>query len=231
MVGIADDHSIVRIEKPLDEEERLCSLIADSITPPLLPNIELITVEGKTLVVIEFFVSSARQHWIKRERPEARVYVRLGSTTRQADPELVAELRRWADGVSFDEMPIPQLSADAPDLPASCSWFGEWVKLGRQTLRTLRLLTQHQGRWVPDKGAVLLLGKERELHFLAWVQCGRFVATDKADIFVHQDIREPLPAAVESVMLLIKKHAMRGADFSATRRKDVWSILSAPIQI
>jgi ATP-dependent DNA helicase RecG len=225
VIGIADDHSIVGVEKPLDEEERLCSLIADSIAPRLLPNIELTTVEDKTLLVIEVFVSSARPHWIKSEGPEAGVYVRLGSTTRQADPELVAELRRSAEGVSFDEMPMPDLSADALDLVAARQWFGESVKLDRQALRTLRLLTQHQGRWVPTKGAVLLFGKERELHFPdAWVQCGRFAGTDKARIFDHQDIREPLPTAVESTMLFLKKHAMRGADFSAVRRKDVWSI-------
>jgi ATP-dependent DNA helicase RecG len=56
------------------------------------------------------------------------------------------------------------------------------------------------------------------------VQCGRFIGTDKAQIFVHIDIREHLPTAVDSVMLFLKKHAMRGADFSAVRRKDVWSI-------
>ena len=33
-----------------------------------------------------------------------------------------------------------------------------------------------------------------------------------------------LPVAVERVMEFLKKHAMRGADFSELRRKDVWSI-------
>jgi ATP-dependent DNA helicase RecG len=35
---------------------------------------------------------------------------------------------------------------------------------------------------------------------------------------------EPLPQAVESIMLFLKKHAMRGADFSEIQRKDIWSI-------
>ena len=100
VIGIADDHAIVGVDNPLDEEERLCSLIADHIAPRLLPNIELTTVEGKTLLVVEVFVSSTRPHWIKSEGPEAGVYVRLGSTTRRADPELVAELRSSADGVA-----------------------------------------------------------------------------------------------------------------------------------
>ena len=42
--------------------------------------------------------------------------------------------------------------------------------------------------------------------------------------FDHIEIHEHLPIAVERVMEFLKKHAMRGADFSKLRRRDVWSI-------
>jgi len=38
------------------------------------------------------------------------------------------------------------------------------------------------------------------------------------------EIDEPLPKAVDEVMLFLKKHALRGAGLSEVRRKDVWSI-------
>lgn len=50
-VGIDDDRSIGGVENPLNEEERLCNLIADSIAPRLVPNVELLTVEGKRLLL------------------------------------------------------------------------------------------------------------------------------------------------------------------------------------
>ncbi len=63
------------------------------------------------------------------------------------------------------------------------------------------------------------------MHFPdAWIQCGRFFGTEKLDIFDHVEIDEPLPKAVDEVMLFLKKHAYRGADLSEIRRKDVWSI-------
>jgi predicted HTH transcriptional regulator len=72
---------------------------------------------------------------------------------------------------------------------------------------------------------MLLFGKDRVMIFPdAWRQCGRFIGTDRADIFDHIDIHEHLPVAVESIMEFLKKHAMRGADFSELRRKDVWNI-------
>src|SRR6056297_2365686 len=65
IVGLADDRHPVGVEDPLAEEERLCNLIADSISPRLVPSVELATVDGKTLLVVELFLSGTRPHFIK----------------------------------------------------------------------------------------------------------------------------------------------------------------------
>ncbi len=225
IVGVDDDRRVNGVEHPLDEEERICSMIADSIAPRLVPNVELMTVEGKTVLVVEVFLSGLRPHYMKAEGPENGVYVRLGSTNRQADRELIAELRRTSEGIAFDELPMPQLSTEDLDLVSMKSLFHGDRKLGEEELITLKLLTHEQGRLVPTKGAVLLFGKDRIRYFPdAWMQCGRFVGQDKAEIFDHIELHDHLPQAVESILLFLKKHAMRGADFSEIRRKDVWSI-------
>ncbi|MBN6740321.1 putative DNA binding domain-containing protein [Acidithiobacillus sp. MC6.1] len=225
VLGVTNDRQNVGIEQPLDEEERLCNLIADAIAPRLVPNIELLTIEGKTLLVVEVYPSGQRPHWLKAEGPDNGVFVRLGSTNRQADRELVAELRRSVEGTGFDEMPMPDLSVEDLDIAAAQQLFGTSRTLDEKTLLTLKLLSPHQGKLVPTKGAVLLFGKERLRHFPdAWIQCGRFFGTEKLDIFDHIELDQPLPKAVDEVMLFLKKHAMRGADLSEVRRKDVWSI-------
>ena len=55
IIGVDDDRRVRGVAQPLDEEERICSLIADSISPRLVPNVELTTVAGKTLLVVEVF--------------------------------------------------------------------------------------------------------------------------------------------------------------------------------
>jgi len=225
VIGVTDDKKLMGVNHPLDEEEQLCNLIADSISPHLVPNIEMITVDGKTLMIVEVFLSNARPHWLNAEGAENGVYVRLGSSNRKADHGLIAELHRSVAGVAFDEMPMPELSANDLNLDAAQQAFGDIRRLDKQSLLTLKLLTHHQGKLVPTKGAVLLFGKQREHYFSdAWIQCGRFFGTKKIDIFDHLDIHEPLPQAVDAVMLFLKKHAFRGADLSNVRRKDVWSI-------
>ncbi|MBU3916524.1 putative DNA binding domain-containing protein, partial [bacterium] len=212
------------IDNPLDEEERLCSLIADSVEPKLVPHVELITISGKTLLMAEVFLSNSRPHWISREGSEA-VYVRLGSTNRRADRELIAELKRSADNVAFDELPKPHLTVDDIDLKAVSEVFNNGKDLSEYQLLTLKLLVREQGRLVPTNGAILLYGKQREQFFPdAWVQCARFRGKSKATMVDHIEIHDHLTIVVEQMMSFLKKHAMQQSDFSDLKRKDTWNI-------
>ncbi len=102
IIGVEDDSkAVLGVENPLDEEERLCSLIADNIEPRLVPNVEMVSFEDKTLLIVEVYPSGSRPHWLKKEGAEEGVYVRLGSTNRKADRELIAEHKR---GVDFSEL-------------------------------------------------------------------------------------------------------------------------------
>ena len=226
IVGVDDStREPVGITSPLDEEERLGNLIADSISPRLVPNIEMITIADQTLLIVEVFVSNARPHYLRSEGSEKGVYVRLGSSNRQADVQLIAELSRSREGIVFDEMPMAELSIADLDRVVAQQWFGDRRKLDEAGLITLKLLRQEQGKLVPTRGAVLLFGINRTFHFPdAWVQCGRFLGQDKAAIFDHIELDQPLPQMVESILLFLKKHGMRGADFSEIQRRDVWNI-------
>lgn len=87
VIGVADDRRAVGVADPLDEEERICSLIADAIAPRLVPNVELMSVGDTTLLVVEVYPSSARPHYLHSQGPEQGVYLRLGSSNRQAGPD------------------------------------------------------------------------------------------------------------------------------------------------
>ena len=108
---------------------------------------------GRTYVVaVEVYPSSRRPHYLKSAGPERGVYVRVGSSNRQADKELIAELKRFASGESYDEEPLPDLGSEAIDFRAASESFASMRKLKRSDLDTLRVLTKHQGRRVPTIG-------------------------------------------------------------------------------
>ena len=203
LIGVEDDHTVLGISgDPLDEEERLCNMIADSIAPRLIPNIELIPYDELTLLAIEVFPSQLRPHYLKQRGEQQGVFVRLGSTNRQADLPLVEELKRTVTGKGFDELPLQEAEAGDIDFSALTEAFKTIRPLAKDDMPKMRLLTRIQDRLVPTVGGMLLFGKRRD-HFFpdAWIQCGRFIGTEKIHIFDHIDINVPLPKAVAEIML------------------------------
>ena len=175
LVGVEDRSGHVRgVRGPLDLEERLANLISDRVAPRLVPDIEILPWRRNQVLAVEVHPSPTRPHYLKAEGLERGVYVRVGSTNRRADRELVEELRRFARGAAFDEQPIPGIDSEALDFRAASESFAILWKLPRRDLDTLRLMTEHQGQRVPNVGGMLLFGKDRERHFPdAWVQAGR----------------------------------------------------------
>ena len=121
LVGVEDRSRHIRgVTEPLDLEERAANLISDSIRPRLLPDLEIVSYRNTQLLAIRVYPSPARPHYIARAGLEGGAYVRVGSTNRQADAELVAEMQRFASGQFFDERPMPGLDPEALDFRVLC---------------------------------------------------------------------------------------------------------------
>ncbi|PWJ62271.1 helix-turn-helix domain-containing protein [Rathayibacter iranicus] len=223
IIGVSDDGTVVGVTDPFAEEERIASLIADTIEPQLVPAIDLATVGNRTVLIVDVPLSTRRPHYVRAQGMNGGVYVRLGSTTRQADPALVAELERTARGVAFEDLPEPRASLTDLDLARLGEVRGrattaqDLVSLGLAVLQGTRVVPTHAG---------ILASCPDPTRFLpsAWIQCGRLRGADGTDLFDQIEIHKPLPEAVEDVMAFLTKHAYRSGVFGSARRKDVYSI-------
>jgi predicted HTH transcriptional regulator len=210
LVGVEDGTGNVRgVADPLALEERLANLITDSIAPRLLPDLEILTYRKTQVVAVQVYPSPARPHHLVRSGVQAGTYVRVGSTNRRADAELIAEMQRFALGQAFDEGPMPGLDSEAIDFRAASESFAEVRSLRKRDLATLRLVTEHQGRRVPTAGGVLLFGIDRLRHF--------------PDAWIHQrdSVRGKSPTRSGSL------HAPRALDSQPWWRKG-WCARSVP---
>lgn len=226
LVGVEDKTRRIRgVRDPLDLEERVANLISDLILPRLVPEIEILTWRRMQVLAVQVYPSPNRPHYLKREGPEGGVYLRVGSTNRRADRELVNELRRSARGETYDEQPMPDLDSEALDFRAASESFAAVRKLSRSDLETLRLLTIHQGRKVPTVGGMLLFGRDRDRHFPdAWIQAGRFGGTDKSRIIDSAEIRSYPVLAIEEAIAFLHKHLLHGAEIGTVRRRERWNL-------
>lgn len=226
LIGVTDRTREIRgIGDALDLEERAANLISDSIQPRILPDLEVISYRNRQLFAVRVHPSASRPHFVKRAGMRSGTYVRIGSTNRQADAQLIAEMQRFAIGETFDEWPIPEGNSEALDFRAASESFAPARKLTRGNLETLRLLTRHQGRLVPTVGGMLLFGRERLERFPdAWIQAGRFAGTDKATVLDHVRLDMHPVQAIEEAVAFVEKHSTRGAVIGRVRRRDRWNL-------
>lgn len=134
LIGVEDATRHVRgMDKPLDMEERLANLVSDSIAPCLVPELEILPWRRTHVLAVQVYPSPGRPHYLKREGPDRGVYVRVGSTNRRADRELVEELQRFARGETYDEQALPDLDSEALDFRAASESFTPVRKLKRRT--------------------------------------------------------------------------------------------------
>ena len=113
--------------KPLAMEERLTNLISDSILPRLIPDIEILPWRRNYVLAVQVHPSPGRPHYLKSVGLQGGVYVRVGSTNRRADRELIDELRRFARGETFDEQAMPECDSEALDFRAASESFARCV--------------------------------------------------------------------------------------------------------
>ena len=227
LIGVEDKTGFVRgVADVLAAEERLANILADTVAPQVMPDIEVLPWRERHVLAAEVFPSPRRPHRVRAEGRDG-VYVRVGSTNRRADPALVDEMRRFANRQAYDEEPLPQLQSEAVDFRAASESFAPKRKLRRGDLDTLGLVVRDQARKVPTVGGILLFGKgdEKERHFPdAWIQAGRFRGANRARIVDRRDIRGHAPALVEQATEFVVRHLSCGARIEGTRRQDLWSV-------
>ena len=226
VIGVEDGSKNVRgLADVLAAEERLASLISDSISPRLVPDIDVIAWRNLNLLAVQVYPSSTRPHHFERFGPEAGVFVRVGSTNRRAEAPQIEEMRRWNRMDSFDEQAIPDLKSEAIDFRAASEFLAPYRQMTARGWSTLRVTTEHQGRQAPTSGGLLLFGKDRFDRFPdAWIQAGRFAGSTRMRLLDSVEIRSFLPRAAEEAVAFAQKHLTRQSLIEGVRREERWSV-------
>jgi len=224
LVGVENgSREIIGVRDTAKTEEQLANFVADRIEPKLVPEILVIPWRKKHVLAVEVFPSPSRPHYVKALGFPTGVYVRVGSTNRQADAAAVAELQRVVRGRSFDEEPMPESNSEAIDFRAASECFAPVRKLTRHELHSLQLTARHQGREVATVGGVLLFGIDRLKHFPeAFLRAGCFKGEDKSVIIDSANITDFPVLAVEKALQFVQRNTRHSLEIKSVRHREVW---------
>lgn len=190
--GIADEpREVVGLDSNslMEIEEQISNIIYDRCYPAILPEIKFLSVDDKQLLQVSVFRGSTPPYYIKEQGKLKGTYIRVGSTNRKADIEIISELERKKRNISFDSEIVPEKSADKLNLDSLKEVYKE--KTGEifdtQVLRKLDLVKEEQGVEYPTNALLLISDdtlRNTIFHF-AKVECARFKGTT-SDIFIDR---------------------------------------------
>ncbi len=220
VIGVEDKTKrVVGVNDALQEEERLTSALADSITPLLLPDIEICPADGKEVLILRI-PHLAGPFFLKSEGIEKGTFVRFGSTNRQADAEMLSALRLLAENRSFDELPSLKGTIDPAIMQDVFAWIDK--KPTKQISENLGLITESSGKNYPTNGGVLLFSSQRLKFFPdSIIRCARFGGITKETIEDHAEIEVPLPLAIDQTISFIERNIRKSAKIGRMLREDV----------
>ncbi|MDR1861672.1 MAG: helix-turn-helix domain-containing protein [Candidatus Ancillula sp.] len=226
IVGISDSkREIVGVEDPLEEETKLANIIMHNISPRISPDIEIHTMQGKSVLVMTVYKSNNVPHFIESATITDGVYVRVGSTNRKADRDQIQELQRISQGIHFDEQ--AHFSANIEDLDTDFikEQFDGVHKITEKQLENLKIIASAREKLVPTNGGIALFGTNRQNFFPdLFVQCARFRGKTRIDFVDNIEIDDYPLAAIKEVEDFIKKHALRGFRINGLKREDDWNV-------
>ena len=225
VIGRDDAGRITGVSDPLADELRLANAVASGVVPAILPDIDLVSVDGAPLVIV--YVPRWRgPAFVKAEGADKGVYVRLGSTTRRADAGLLAELRREMEGIFYDAMPCERATPESLDkerLAAFADAVGQ--PLGDALLRNLEILVDTPRGLRPSNGGLVLFATDPERDRLiheTWIQAARFADTGKATFLDRKQLEgSPLDVLDEAARFIARNTRLAARIGGAIRRTNI----------
>jgi ATP-dependent DNA helicase RecG len=230
IIGVADKNreliGINELEIP-DLEEKISNIIYTVVESTPAFNTTVYNIKGKLLLKIEIFPGSLKPYHLKSKGEIEGTYIRLGSTNRKADLDIIEELRRRRMNIGFDEIEIMEASIDdlalknielylknrkkARDIPIA--------EPDTTFLNKIKATRQQNGTIHPTVAGILLFSNEPE-NFIpgAVVKCARFMGNDMDEFIDQRIITGPLFIQAEETIAFFKKNIRRSAKIEGLYR-------------
>ena len=226
LIGVKDDGTVMGIENSEvpDYMDRIANMAHDLIHPLIVPEIYGYSLQELTIIVVEVYPSPVKPHFLKNLGKAAGVYIRVGATNKQADPEYVQELERQKLNISFDE----DCCSDCPDQAEVIEALRKLLaiqlrkEITEETLVNLKFLKVQQGKLQLTNAGPILMGAWEHVH----IKCARFKGDD-SDVFIDRkeltgDLFFQLENAMKFLLANINLSGEVGADH--LRRIDKYEI-------
>ncbi|MBU2651645.1 MAG: putative DNA binding domain-containing protein, partial [Bacteroidetes bacterium] len=228
-IGIKDDpRELTGIpeEDLLKIEEQISNIIHQNCHPVIVPDITFHADDRKHFIRVKIYRGSNTPYFLKKKGKREGTYIRVGSTNRSADENIIEELERQKRNVSFDSELVHNAALPANSLQVFREFYHEksGEKLDEVTLQKLLLVKDYQGKTLPTNA--LILFSESSLRFeifpYAKIECARFKGITPDTFIDQKTVDTNISLQAEHAYDFVLRHVNKGAEVKGVYTESRW---------
>ena len=129
-----ENHAVIGMndETLFQDMDTITNIISDNCEPAIMPNVYPLTLEGKSLIIVEIDVGRQRPYYVKSLGMMDGTFIRVAAETRKAEEYMVKELMFEGAHRFFDKTVCLGLEASEDDINALCYSLHETARRYRQ---------------------------------------------------------------------------------------------------
>ena len=202
-------------EELMKIEEQVSNIIFDRCYPAIMPDITFLTDEDKHIIRVTVYRGSTPPYYLKDKGKLKGTYIRVGSSNRLGDEEIIAELERRKRNISFDSELIMDKAVSELNIETFKQEYQDKTgeALDTQTLRKLELIKAINGTEYPTNALILFSDDElrRSLFPFAKVECARFKGIKTEEFIDQKSILTNIATQAEEAYNFLLRHINKGA--------------------
>jgi ATP-dependent DNA helicase RecG len=220
--GVSDkNREIVGVDDPLALEEKVANVIHDGIQPFISPYISSLSVEGRTVLIVKILPGTNKPYFRKAEGAEKGVYIRLDSTNRRANAEMIAELKRQGRGLAFEMEADYSKQPNDLDETVLTHFFETLGQSGytEEALIKWKILQRNNGDCFPTVAGLVMFGKEHLLEYdFAGIRLTRYQGITLSNISESKEFRVPIVEKIDVICSDIERFLRKESYLKGARR-------------
>jgi len=197
--------------------------ISQKTEPVIFPEIKVVEIENKTLVIIQIL-----EYPLKPILTKGRCFKRIENSNHRMSAKEIAEMHLLSTGTSWDAFPVLDKSIKNIDLNKA----KKYIKIAKitnrrhfdKTLKTVDILKKLEliKNKKPTWASLLLFGKDSQSSLSqATIHCGKF--KNNVHIMDNRMINGSIIDQVDEVMIFVKKHInVKFVISGKPKRDEIW---------
>jgi len=226
LIGVDDDRNIIGV--PSDSAFSIADGIVCSVSDRCEPQISISTsvqdIDGRTIIIADIYPGNNRPYYVRDLGIENGTFIRIGATTRLADPYSLDELRIQGQRRTFDTLQNSEIGVSEENTKSVCDNLSalNGRPIDRNMIYNSGAILRVNGEDIATNAYALLCDKSPFL--FTEFRCAMFAGSNETEFIDRADYRCPITSQIKNAYQFVQRNIRFGGKVEGLVRNDDYEL-------